>query len=78
MSAEEQSLPNSEHGPESSDNENRLEAQKAANQKTIALLESYLCDDPEEQTTAWEFLKTALDEDRPVGFELFPDADNRS
>ena len=77
MPAEEQSIPNSVHGPEPLDSESRLKAQKAANRQAIALLKSFLRDDPEEQAEAWEFLRSALDEDRPEGFELFPDAVNR-
>lgn len=51
------------------------ERQIAQNQSLIALLDSWINADEEEiqdQKETWEFLKKALDEDRPSYRKLFP------
>jgi hypothetical protein len=41
-------------------------------ESAIALLQSWCEEDAEEQRETWEFLKTALDEDRLSDRKLFP------
>ena len=59
---------------EAEEERRRLQIEK--NQAAIALLDSWLNeDDPDiirEQRETWEFLKQALDEDRPAYRKLFP------
>jgi hypothetical protein len=60
--------------PEIEDEERRRQREK--NQAAIDLLDSWLNEtDPDvirEQRETWEFLKKALDEDRPSYRKLFP------
>ena len=59
---------------EAEEERRRLQIEK--NQAAIALLDSWLNeDDPDiirEQRETWEFLKQALDDDRPSYGKLFP------
>lgn len=41
------------------------------NKRALAVLESFLDDDPEERRETSEYLQKALDEDRPPGFRHF-------
>lgn len=52
--------------------EARRDQQRVANKPAIELLGAFLRGDEAEQTRAWEYLKVALDEDRPEGSKLFP------
>ena len=55
--------------------EEERQRQIAKNQPLIALLESWLDateEEAEEQWETWEWLKRALDEDRPSDRKLFP------
>jgi hypothetical protein len=57
------------------DEEERRRRQILINQEAIALLDSWAeADDEEirEQQETWEFLRRALDEDRPSYRKLFP------
>jgi hypothetical protein len=42
-------------------------------EQTLARLRSLHEGDPQEQRETWEFLRKALDEDRPAGRKLFPE-----
>jgi hypothetical protein len=52
--------------------EQRRREQIRRNQAVIDLLNSWEEEDEEEQRETWEFLKRALDEDRPSHRKLFP------
>lgn len=49
-----------------------LESQKIKNQKALKVLQEIWDDDKEEQKETFDFLRTALDEDRPSYRKLFP------
>jgi hypothetical protein len=52
--------------------EDRRQEQIRRNQAALEMLREWDQEDPEEQRETWEFLKRALDEDRPGQRPLFP------
>ena len=52
--------------------EERRQEQIRRNQAALDMLREWDQEDPEEQRQTWEFLKRALDEDRPGQRPLFP------
>lgn len=57
--------------PDRRDDERRRE-QIRRNQAALEMLREWDQEDPEEQRETWEFLKRALDENRPGQRPLFP------
>lgn len=57
--------------PDTRDNE-RSREQLRRNQAALEMLREWDQEDPEEQRETWEFLKRALDENRPGQRPLFP------
>jgi len=58
--------------PTDEEREARRQEQIRRNQALIALLDELEQEDPEEQRATWEFVKRALDDDRPSYRKLFP------
>ncbi len=56
----------------SEEREAKRQEQIRRNQGLIDLLDELEQEDPEDQRATWEFLKRALDEDRPSSRKLFP------
>ena len=54
------------------DESEKVELPAADTESAIALLQSWCDEDPQEQRETWEFLKTALDQDRLSNRKLFP------
>jgi len=52
--------------------EERRQEQIRRNQAALEMLRQWDQEDPDEQRATWEFLKHALDEDRPGQRPLFP------
>jgi hypothetical protein len=52
--------------------EERRQEQTQRNQAALEMLRQWDQEDPNEQRETWEFLKHALDEDRPGQRPLFP------
>jgi hypothetical protein len=52
--------------------EERRQEQTQRNQAALEMLHQWDQEDPDEQRETWEFLKRALDEDRPGQRQLFP------